>query len=265
MQPTAAAEGAWTPRKIVAVSLCFAIIFAATMLAVYVVRNSGGDGVRAPGPAATAVTAQDLDRMLESRPLQLRMVRAFRTHYPNDYWALLERTARAGPSVPPDALFEGFRSFIDSKAEAVASAPEADLLALAAANLSTFETMQRDDVALCGQVFVSGLRPGQIPPAAIAHEIDRAAALQFQAARRGEDGGAAPRPPISEAERAIWIERMRLIDADAAALVLSGVETAPAEAQCRAAITLYRAAAELPPELAARVTADLVRSAARRG
>ena len=172
---------------------------------------------------------------------------------------------RAGGSAPPNALFHAVQSFIDAKTEAVASAPEADLVEMAAANLAAFETMQRTDVAICAQFFISGIRPGQVPPAAIAHALDRSAALHLRAARHGEEGGAEPRPPIGEAERALWVERMRAIDPEAAALVLSGVETAPAEAQCRAAVTLYRAAAELPPKLSARVTADLVRGAARRG
>jgi len=211
-----------------------------------------------------------VEARLTARPELATTLAAFRETYPNDYraWlaALSEITDRQGAEAADLAATERLRAFIASKVEAIASAPVADLDALADANLASLLRLREAGAALCAAFVRNGAQGERLPPAALA-TIGQANALQFRAARHGEGPQRIARAQLSEADGGLWYLAIRQLDPALAGRINSGsAGQGSAEERCATGITLYRAAAALPAERAANVTAHLVRqSFARRG
>jgi len=205
---------------------------------------------------------------LEAQPALRATVAAFRQYYPRDFQrflaALAEIENREGAEAADRAALERMRAFIAGKTEAIASAPVADLDALADANLATLLRLRQAGVPLCAAYVNSGAQGERLPPAALA-TVGEANALQFRAARRGESRQRVQRGELAEADLARWLDRIRAIAPDLAQRLDQDVvgQGTPAQ-QCQVGIVIYRAATELPPESTANITAFLVRSAARR-
>ena len=200
---------------------------------------------------------------LEQRPELTATIRAFRQYYPRDYQAFLttltEIENREGGEAADRAALARLRDFIAGKAEAIASAPAAELDALADANLATLLRLRQAGAPLCAAYLRDGAQGERLPPAALA-TVGEANALQFRAARRGESRQRVQRGRLSVADGASWFLRIRAIDPTLARAINDGsIEHGTPEQRCAAGIALYRAAAELPPEQAANVTAHLVR------
>lgn len=204
-----------------------------------------------------------VETSLLARPELAATLAAFRETYPADYQAYLtalaEITDRHGAEEAGRAARSRLRSFIAGKAEAIASAPAADLDALADANLASLLRLREAGAPLCAGYLRDGAQGERLPPAALA-TIGQANALQFRAARHGEGAQRVTRGPLAEADGALWFLAIRQIDPSVAERINadSAGQGSPEE-RCATGIALYRAAAALPAEQAANVTAHLVR------
>jgi hypothetical protein len=208
-------------------------------------------------------SADAVEARLASRPELTATLAAFREAYPDDYraWldALSDITDRRGAEAADRAATERLRTFIAGKAEAIASAPVADLDALADANLATLLRLREAGASLCAAFVRDGAQGERLPPAAM-QVIGQANALQFRAARNGERPERVARGQLNEADGAQWYLAIRALDPTLAQRINAGsAGQGTAEERCATGIALYRAAAALPPEQAANVTAHLVR------
>lgn len=208
-------------------------------------------------------SADSVEARLDARPELAATIAAFRETYPDDYraylTALAEITDRHGADEADRAATARLRSFIAGKAEAIASAPAADLDALADANLASLLRLREAGATLCAAFLRDGAQGERLPPAALA-TIGQANALQFRAARQGESAQRVTRGPLSEADGALWLLAIRQLDpAVAARINANNAAQGSAEERCATGIALYRAAAALPAEQAANVTAHLAR------
>jgi hypothetical protein len=206
---------------------------------------------------------ESVEARLTARPELAATLTAFREAYPADYRAYLtalsEITDRHGAEEADRAATTRLRSFIAGKAEAIANAPVADLDALADANLASLLRLREAGAPLCAAFVRDGAQGERLPPAVLA-TIGEANALQFRAARNGEGPRRVARGPLSEADGATWFLAIRQLDPALAERINSGqAGQGSAEERCATGIALYRAAAALPPEQAASITAHLVR------
>lgn len=214
-------------------------------------------------------STESVEARLTTRPELAATLAAFRETYPEEYGrylaALSDITDRQGAETADRAATERLRAFIASKVESIANAPVADLDALADANLASLQRLREAGVMLCAAFVRDGAQGQRLPPAALA-TIGQANALQFRAARNGEGPQRVARGPLSEADGAQWYLAIRQLDPALADRINAGTAgQGSAEERCATGVTLYRAAAALPPAQAANVTAHLVRqSFARR-
>jgi hypothetical protein len=214
-------------------------------------------------------STESVEARLAARPELTATLAAFRENYPDDYGrylaALSDMTDRQGVEAADRAATERLRAFVASKVESIAGAPVADLDALADANLATLLRLREAGTALCAAFVRDGAQGERLPPAALA-TIGQANALQFRAARNGEGAQRIARGQLSEADGALWYLAIRQLDPALADRINAGTAgQGSAEERCATGITLYRAAAALPPPQAANITAHLVRqSFARR-
>jgi len=204
-----------------------------------------------------------VEARLMARPELSATLAAFRETYPNDYRAYLtalsEITDRHGAEEADRAATSRLRSFIAGKAEAIASAPVADLDSLADANLASLLQLREAGAPLCAAYLRDGAQGERLPPAALA-TIGQANALQFRAARNGEGPQRVARGPLSEADGAMWFLAIRQLDPRVTNRInANSAGQGSAEERCATGIALYRAAAALPAEQGANVTAHLVR------
>lgn len=214
-------------------------------------------------------STESVETRLNARPELTATLTAFRETYPDDYQAYLaslsDITDRQGAEAADLAATEQLRAFIANKVESIASAPVADLDALADANLASLQRLREAGAALCAAYVRNGAQGERLPPAALA-TIGQANALQFRAALHGEGPRRVTRGQLSEADGAQWYLAIRQLDPPLADRINANTAgQGSAEERCATGITLYRAAAALPPAQAANITAHLVRqSFARR-
>jgi len=210
---------------------------------------------------------RSIEARLEAQPALGATIGAFRESYPDHYAAFLNRLVEIenseGAEAADRAALPDLRRFIAAKSEAIASAPAAELAAVADAMAAVVTTLQRISIPLCARFVTRGAQGERLPEAALA-SVGALNALQFRAARHGEGAGRVARGPLGEADGAAWFTRIRALD-PALAERLNGraVEQPGEQAQCETGMALYRAAAELPDEQSANVTAHLVRQSVR--
>ena len=255
-------ESFFTPRKLLIGLSGFVLVIVLAIATPFALENAGKGFENSP--FSRKATPEMLEAELGTNPQFRGTVTAFRTHYPQEYQAFLRRVAdtanRQGRAAAERESFYFMRGFMTSKADAMASAPEADLRQLGDALLELMKSLQRSDVALCGRVIVSGFSPGQIPPPEVLTHINRINMLQIRAARHGEDRGRVTRGELGDADARAWVAQMQKIDPASAELIQSGtIERGSPDAQCRAGVVIYQAANALPPAPSANVTAHLVR------
>ncbi len=194
---------------------------------------------------------ESVEADLMARPELAATLTAFRETYPGDYAAYLaslsEITDRHGADEAGRAATTRLRSFIAGKVEAIASAPVADLDALADANLATLMSLRAAGAPLCAAFVRDGAQGERVPPAAL-QAIGQANALQFRAARHGEGPQRLARGQLSEADGAQWFLAIRQLDPAVSARINSDqAGRGTAEERCATGIALYRAASALPP------------------
>lgn len=216
------------------------------------------------GPPSRASIASQLE---DNRQIELTIA-ALKTHYPSDYEQLLDRLSAAAASGGlaaadrESAIF--MRGFMTSKADSIANASDVELRRIAEADLETTRLLQQHDIGLCAAFTMDGLPPGSHPPDAVYAQLDRAASLRIRAARSGENVPPRARPRLSPDDARAWLARMDAMDPASAALIRAGgLERAAPAQQCPAGILIYRSALDLPAELSARVTANLIRDSVR--
>jgi hypothetical protein len=201
-----------------------------------------------PGLLDRSGTAEGAAAALDRNPDIRQTIAALRTHYPDDHRALAERlAARARDGADQPALDREtaafMQAFMAGKAGAVAAAPVAERRAIAAAYAALIQSLAVRDPAMCARFVTNAIPAEARPPRAILVRLDRIAALRIRAARAGEHS---PRPPAAEDGDAL-LARVARADPESAALLGGGeIGRAPAAAQCRAALALYRAAAAAP-------------------
>ena len=151
------------------VGVGFAIFCFALALAVSRPRDP------APAPPIDVLAA------LEQDPDMRELFLALRTEYPADYRALRTTLAAAARQRgTAGAVRDGFlflQRFAAAKRDAMASAPEAQLVALAEAYLALARLLRDHDVALCAQLS-TGFRPGESSPPGALRLVSLVGALQ---------------------------------------------------------------------------------------
>jgi len=208
-----------------------------------------------------------VEARLEAQPALAATVAAFRESYPAEQAAFLARLAEIengeGAEAADRAAAPMLRRFLAGKAAAITAAPPAELAAVADAMAALVTTLRRATVPLCARFVTRGAQGERLPQAALA-SAGALNAAQFRAARAGEGPNRVARGRLSEADGAAWFIRIRALDPALAARLNGRAPEQPgAEAQCSTGHALYRAAAELPDEQSANVTAHLLRQSAQ--
>jgi hypothetical protein len=190
---------------------------------------------------------------------------ALRQYYPAEHAALLARAAGVadarGEEAADAAILAELRTFLASKAGALANGPPDDLARLSGTIRDLMLALRQVDPERCAQFVMRGVMDRGRLPEQVTARIGAMNALMFRAARRAESGagvrrGTAPDP----ADIAAWHARIRAVDPALAAQIEGGPRTPDTPARvCDRGIGLYRAAAELPQAQAANITSLLVR------
>jgi hypothetical protein len=193
---------------------------------------------------------------------------ALKANYPQVYQDLLRRTAAAirarGGQTASREVSAFMARFVASKANAVASAPDRDLQRIGGAQASLIRALRDENVALCADYAVRGLRPGSRLSPATQALLGRLAVYVIEAARAGERPGRTQRPPLSQADGQALFAAMRARDPATAEAVERGTAVSlPPEGQCRAGLLLYETVTGLPAATSANVTAQLVLESVR--
>lgn len=215
----------------------------------------------------TQASPRSVEARLAEQPALSATIAAFRESYPGDYAAFLDRLVgienAQGAEAADRAALPALRRFIAGKSEAIASAPAAELAAIADAMANVVTTLRRISIPLCARFVTRGAQGERLPEAALAG-VGALNALQFRAARHGEGAGRVARGPLGEADGAAWFTRIRALDPALAERLNGRAADQPGEqAQCETGLALYRAAAALPDAQSANVTAHLVRQSVR--
>lgn len=256
-------KSTWSARRILGVVGGFLIV-----LVVGAGVRGGVDGLFGDGLSSGTATPERVGRALDAEPGLQNMMATFRTLYPAEYQELLRRlsdtvNAQGEQAASREAFFY-MRRFMTSKANAIVSAPTADMRRLSAALLDLHQTLRRSSVQACAQFVMRGFAPGQQPPREAMEALGRANVAQLQAARNAEAGGRVERPSLTDEDADAWFRRLQTIDPGSAALIAGNrLEGADHQAQCNAGVAIYQATVDLPPEQSANVTAELIRETLR--
>ncbi|MBB4840490.1 hypothetical protein HNP52_003582 [Sphingomonas kyeonggiensis] len=191
---------------------------------------------------------------------------ALRDNYPKefaDYTALLSRRVREG------ATREQIRaeSFIWMQAttqrhlDEFVQAPHGDLNLYRQMEIQLVETMQQEDVRLCGQYAMGTLRPGTRYPPQTAERLIEVAASWITASAGGRDHPAdrkIPKGDISEADAVALVTNMRHAGMSQTDLEVwtdpARMARARPEQQCAIGLYLLKGIVEMPHAPADRVT-----------
>jgi hypothetical protein len=212
------------------------------------------------------LTAAQLEAQMDRQPETREAFRALRHHYPHDADAFYQRAAAAanagGVEAAERAAFLFMQQFMRSKAGAIARGSSATLNRIASEYSALLHVLRTGDVRICAQFSMTGLNPGQTPPPQSTEHFNRIVALQIEAAHEGEAKDAPPRTAPSEANQRSWMAEIRAIDPSLQPLLADShaLDAAPAARQCDVGVAIYDAAAALPAEPSASITAYLVRS-----
>lgn len=215
------------------------------------------------------MTPAQVGAAIEAIPQGRETFVAFREYYPDAYRQFLERMAQGinGGGTSADVEREAFqfmRAFISSKAEAIASAPEQDLIQLSNAYLELARALQGYSVPLCAQFGATGFSPGVRFSPEILTILNRINLLQIAAAGHADRGQRVARTPNDQADREAFIERLWAIDPTSGQILTSGgLAAAPPEQQCRVTVAIYQAVHDLPPARSAAMSANLLRATLR--
>jgi hypothetical protein len=207
---------------------------------------------------------ETLEAHFTGRPEMRDTVVALRDTYPQEHRTFLaELTGIAdaqGLEAANDAAMPWLRRFIAGKAEAIVNAPAADLHRLAVAMRDLLVVLDGFDDALCADFARRGAIEAERLPESVTAGIGRVNEALLRAARNGESGRGVRREAFGRAENAQLIARMQAIDPGLAARMAGAArrQETPAEL-CRRAVTVHRAAADLPEEASANAMAHLAR------
>jgi hypothetical protein len=209
-------------------------------------------------------TPQGVAEAYDQSPAMRETMAALRTHYPAEHRAMLARVAATvrekGPRAASYAGYLFLQNLLVAKGEAIASAPDRQLVRLAGLQAELARLLRDRDVALCARFTVSVLGYQANLGPDLERVLGRLVAAQIEAARLGETGGRPPRPPLSEADGAALVAQVRSMDGGVAAMMEDGsIQRAAPARQCHAGVVLYRALADLPPAISANLMAALVR------
>lgn len=217
------------------------------------------------------VTAAQLEAEMERQPETREAYRALRHYYPHDADAFYARAAAAanagGVDAAKRAAFLFIQQFMRSKAVAIARGSTGTLQGIAREYSALLHVLRSRDVAMCAQLSMSGIGPGQTPPAEALAHFNRILALQLQAAHEGEAKDARSQAALSNADRQSFVLEIGAIDHSLVPLLddQRALNAAPAVRQCDLGTAVYDAAAALPTESSARITAELIRSSLAQG
>lgn len=209
-------------------------------------------------------TPADVEALLERDPVDRDAVHALKANFPNEYRQLLTHVADVGRDQGRGAamreLTSSMERFIRSKASAIDAAPDRELQRIGGGQLALVRILRDENVRLCAQYSIDGLRPGTALPVAARASLASLSVYIIEAAAAGERSRQAPRRTLSEADSQAWVDAMGAIDpAVVRQLEADNLTRQPVEGQCHAGVVLYEAASRLPGRTAANVTAYLVR------
>jgi hypothetical protein len=211
------------------------------------------------------VTADELGAQIERDGPNGVIWVAMRENYPTDYRAFLDRAAQAinvGDQEGADRTTQAFMvSFLRTKVDRLTSAPSAQLHMIAQEYSALMHAFRTASIGLCAQYLGTRVSPADRPGDEVLRHLGRLYALQIAATHAGETSGSPPRTNLTEQDRSAWFAAMRAIDPAVPPLVEdpSRFDEASVEGQCNAGVTMYDAAAGLPLEPSANVTAHLLR------
>ncbi|MEA3011699.1 MAG: hypothetical protein QOD42_244 [Sphingomonadales bacterium] len=191
---------------------------------------------------------------LESDPTSRQWVAALRTYYPREYSDLVDRVSAASLA-GADARNRAEQSFIDDflarKIDAIAAAPDAQLLEIASAKA---ETLRRDHE--CNPTAVIDADTWTAPEIA----RSRVTALEIAAAHAGETSGRRPRRRPGPADYEALYARMEARDPELMRAMPNGASSSETpERQCRYDLLMDQAMTELPPAVGAVIVVAVLR------
>ena len=207
-----------------------------------------------------------IDRELRADPLGGEAATAIREAYPDEYAAFTERLATMPRDIGSEFNLQAQASDFTKQLMinhygGLARAPSDQLVEIARQYASLVGTLQRRDVALCGQYLTMGFIAGLRPPPEVVPIMSRITILQIRAARAGEtQPSAAPRGALTPEDQAALLAEINRRSPQSGALLSQplGLMGAPADQQCAAGLAMYQAISALPPETAAKVMVSLL-------
>jgi hypothetical protein len=210
-----------------------------------------------------------MEAELEREPTFHDLFIALKDNYPADSRALVAQAVadanRDDVAAANRNAFLFMRRFSRSKAEAMTRAPAGQLRQIAQEYSALMHVLKTTDINLCARVVMEGFRPGDRPQAAALAHVNRIGVLQIGAAHAGESAGRVARGPLSESDGTAFGSAVRANDPSVIPLMTeeAALRSAPAARQCDMGVAIYDAAAELPLERSANVTAMLLRESFR--
>lgn len=209
-------------------------------------------------------TPADIEALFERSPTDRDTARALKANFPADYQQMLDRIARVyrergrQAAISEGGVFVG--QFLHAKTNALIAAPDRELQRIGGAQVTLIHALRDENVNLCADYAMRGLRPDAHVSAPTSALISRLAVVIVEAARAGDQPGRAPRPTLSEEDQRAWFAAMAAIDPVATRQIEgNGLGSESPSVQCHAGVVLYEAAGRLPGQISANVTAYLVR------
>lgn len=159
--------------------------------------------------------------------------------------------------------FEFSRNFVKTRSKEIASASDQTLAAIAEQNSETADALSAESKEACAEFGFEGLRPetAQQLSKVTASRISLTMPLMLRAAYEGERNPIGRPAQLSKADAAALlaaIRRQELAPKEVDELFNGKAEQEDVLTKCRITIGLYRAAASLPQQMSARVSAALL-------
>jgi hypothetical protein len=206
------------------------------------------------GEGRRHATQDEIAAIFGSDPKRRPWAVPLRTYYPREYRNMLDRVGAASVAGGADAASRAEESFIEDflarKIDAIASAPDAQLLEIASAKAEMFRR-DRD----CNPTDVPYVDRWTAP--VMAH--NRVTALEIAAAHAGETSGRRPRRRASPADYEALRARMEARDPELMRAIPNEPSSSDTREQCRYSLLMYQAMAELPPPVGPVIVVEFIR------
>lgn len=179
------------------------------------------------------------------------------TSFPDEHREFLSRYGEGGAS-STEAL-DHIRGFLTDQRAVLAAAPDAELVEVARAQAEAMRALRTSDLVACARVVDRGFGGVEYYAPEVIAGVDRAAAIELRALRRGLDSPVPDRGPLTREVAQAFLERMEAISPRLVRLPTDRQDLLSGPDKCDLVTAMYQAIGEMPPPQAATYMAMLIR------